>query len=322
MVYFALTTLLILIELLYLKLALKNNIFDKPNLRSSHITPTIRGGGIVIPLSVIFFFFISDFQYLYFVSGLMIISITSFYDDLRTLNNRIRIIIQIVALLLMFQELDFFDIEIWLIVVTLIVTLGAINAVNFMDGINGMSCTYGMVTLASIWYLDYFEFQIMPSPLFVSVLISLIVFATFNFRKHARCFAGDVGSISLGFVICFLLLSLIVSQQDLSIIVVLSVYGVDSVLTIIYRLLNKENIFKAHRKHLYQYLVNISGFPHLVVSTIYAVLQLSINLIFILNMKYLWFDPYTFLVFVLITLSSSYVFIKYNIKDNREISTL
>lgn len=316
MIYFGLATVLILIEIIYLKLAEKYKIFDTPNSRSSHVQTTIRGGGIVIPLSVLYFYFLNDFQHFHFFLGLMLISAISFYDDLKTLNNKLRIIVQIGAALLMFREIGFFEEGILLILIALVVTIGTINAVNFMDGINGMSCTYGIVALISIWYLNYFNFHIFESSLFISLLISLLVFGVFNFRKHARCFAGDVGSISLGFIICFLLLSLITSRQDLSLIVVLSVYGVDSVLTIIYRLLNKENIFTAHRKHLYQYLVNTVGLPHLIIATIYALLQLCINVIYILNMKHLWIDTYALLFFVLLVLSASYILIKYIIEED------
>ena len=113
-----------------------------------------------------------------------------------------------------------------------------------------------------------------------------MVFNYFNFRTKARCFAGDVGSISIAVIILFLLLKLILQEQNLIYILFLSVYGVDSVLTIIHRLFLKENIFKAHRHHLFQVLVHNLKIPHLLMSSIYMLIQGIICCIVIFNLQY------------------------------------
>ena len=109
-----------------------------------------------------------------------------------------------------------------------------------------------------------------------TVICSVMVFCFFNFRKKAKCFAGDVGSVSIAFIILFLIGKLIIQTGDFSWIVLLSVYGVDSVLTIIHRLILHENIGLPHRKHLYQIMANELKIPHVVVSAIYMALQLLI----------------------------------------------
>ena len=83
-----------------------------------------------------------------------------------------------------------------------------------------------------------------------TVVCSVLVFCFFNFRKKAKCFAGDVGAVSIAFILLFLIGRLIIETEDFSWIVLLSVYGVDSVLTIIHRLMLHENIGLPHRKHL------------------------------------------------------------------------
>src|SRR5690606_9440901 len=103
------------------------------------------------------------------------------------------------------------------------------------------------------------------------------VFAFFNFRQRAKCFAGDVGRVSMCFILVFVTVSLILATGNLIYILFFAVYGVDSVMTIIFRLLRRENIFKAHRTHLYQYLANEARGNRLVIATCYGVLQVGVG---------------------------------------------
>ena len=106
-----------------------------------------------------------------------------------------------------------------------------------------------------------------------TMMVAVLVFGVFNFRRKAKCFAGDVGAVSIAFVILFLLGRLILKTGDWSYIVFLAVYGVDSVLTIIHRLMLHENIGLPHRKHLYQIMANELKIPHMVVSLVYMLVQ-------------------------------------------------
>jgi UDP-N-acetylmuramyl pentapeptide phosphotransferase/UDP-N-acetylglucosamine-1-phosphate transferase len=259
----------------YFRIASHYNIIDKPNERSSHTAVTLRGGGIIFPIAALFGFFSTGINP-WFTFGLVAIAIVSFWDDVKNLPARIRIIVHLTAVSLMFYDLAMFNQPWWYITAAYILVIGTINAYNFMDGINGITGLYSLVLLISLAAAAGLLSPVLPLIVFVG--IGVLVFLFFNFRKRAKCFAGDVGSVSMAFIALFIILFLISETGNLKYILFLSVYGVDSVLTIIHRLILKENIFKAHRKHLYQYLSNQLKWPHLTVSAIYAVIQLVINI--------------------------------------------
>ncbi|WP_288242937.1 UDP-GlcNAc--UDP-phosphate GlcNAc-1-phosphate transferase, partial [uncultured Bacteroides sp.] len=174
---------------------------------------------------------------------------------------------------LMFYQWGLFSLSWWWIIVALIICTGIINAYNFMDGINGITGGYSLVVLVALAYINVQIIPFIEPALIYTVLCSVLVFCFFNFRKKAKCFAGDVGSVSIAFIILFLIGKLIITTGDFSWIVLLSVYGVDSVLTIIHRLMLHENIGLPHRKHMYQLMANELKMPHVVVSLIYMAVQ-------------------------------------------------
>jgi len=145
------------------------------------------------------------------------------------------------------------------------------------------------VVIGYLWYINTFEVAFVDNNLIFLVLIALSVFNIFNFRIKAKCFSGDVGSISIAFVIVFLLGLLIFKSKDISWIILLGLYGVDAILTIIHRIMLKENILKPHRKHMYQIRTNELKIPHLVVSGGYCVVQALIVVGFIVTeFRYLY----------------------------------
>jgi UDP-GlcNAc:undecaprenyl-phosphate GlcNAc-1-phosphate transferase len=267
--------------LFYFRLAVRFKIIDKPNQRSSHSRITIRGGGIIFPIAILLQALFSGFQYPLFTSGLLLISIVSFYDDLRPLSNKIRLLVHLLAVSLLFMQAGLMAYPVWIIIPVYILVIGTINAYNFMDGINGITGTYSLITLLSLYFINETQFVFVYSEWLIIVAISLLAFNFFNFRKKAKCFAGDVGSVSMAFIIIFFLLLLMLKTQDLKYIGLLLFYGLDTVSTIIFRLIRRENIFEAHRSHFYQYLVNVKGWPHLGVSTLYIVIQLLVNALII-----------------------------------------
>ena len=254
MIYVFLLLLLFVIEILYFKIADKYNITDNPNERSSHTKVTLRGGGVIFYIGVLIFFLMSNLQYPLFFVGLTLITVISFADDIKPQSASLRLIIQFSALILMFFQLHLGDFPWYYSIIALILFGGILNAYNFMDGINGITGIYSIVVMGSFWYINNYSIYFVDNRLIYLVLLSLVVFNFFNFRKNAICFAGDVGSISMAFIVVFLLGSLIVESQDFSYIVLLVVYGVEVVLTIIHRIILKENIIKPHRKHLFQIL--------------------------------------------------------------------
>ena len=281
MIYLLLFVLLFALQLLYFRIANKLNIIDKPNERSSHSRVTLRGGGIVFWISVLMYFVISGFANPWFFAGLTLISAISFADDITPQSPKLRLVVQFVALMLMCMQWQLFDYSWFFVVLALIVGVGVMNAFNFMDGINGITGGYSMAVLVSLWYVNNYQIFFVDNDLIYIVFIALLVFNFFNFRIKAKCFAGDVGAVSAAFILIFMLGLLIVKTGDFSYIAFLLVYGVDSVLTIIHRILLKENITEPHRKHLYQLLSNEMKVPQLLVSSIYAVLQLLISFGFI-----------------------------------------
>ena len=276
MYYLIILVLLFLAELFYFHIADKYNIIDKPNERSSHTRITLRGGGIIFYLGALAYFLTSQFEYPWFMLALTLVTAISFVDDIRSMSQGLRLVFHFTAMALMFYQWGLFSLPWWTLLIALIVCTGIINAYNFMDGINGITGGYSLVVLLSLAYINEEVTPFVEQDLIYTVIMSVLVFCFFNFRKKARCFAGDVGSVSIAFILLFLLGKLIIQTGDFSWIILLSVYGVDSVLTIFHRLMLHENIGLPHRKHLYQLMANELRIPHVAVSVIYMVLQFLI----------------------------------------------
>ena len=274
MLYILLFAILLGIELLYFKVADRFNIIDKPNERSSHSRITLRGGGIIFYFGALLYFIVNGGGFPFFMLGLTIITLVSFIDDIHSVSRRVRLVIQFTAMALLFYQWGLFGgTPWWYLIIALICCTGIINAYNFMDGINGITGGYSLVLLGSLFYINHSVIHFTDELLIVVMILAVLVFNIFNFRTSAKCFAGDVGAVAIAFVVLFLLGQLILLTKDFSYIILLAVYGVDSVLTIVHRLLLKENIFDAHRKHAYQILANELGWKHVSVSISYMILQ-------------------------------------------------
>lgn len=276
MLYLLLFPVFVWIMLLYFKIADHFNIIDQPNERSSHKEITIRGGGIIFLFAALAGVIIHHEFWMVFL-GVFVIGIISFIDDRITLSGRIRILFHLGAVTLLFMSLDVFQIfDWWISILLYVLVIGVINAYNFMDGINGITGAYSLVILSGLQYVNYQVFDFINPDLIWLPMLACLVFLFFNFRKRAKCFAGDVGSVTIAFWIIFLLMRLIFSTGQYSYVLFLAVYGVDTVLTIIHRLKLKQNIFDAHRLHFYQILANEQKWPQLLVSSVYALVQLGI----------------------------------------------
>lgn len=274
---------LLVLELIYFKIADKFNIIDKPNERSSHSTIVLRGGGIVFLQGAWVWSIFFGFPYFWFLLALTLVAGVSFVDDIRSLPDSVRLIVQFTAMGLMFYQLGLFSAEMWwMIVPALIICVGASNIINFMDGINGITGAYTLATLVPAFLLNRQEGFIEESMLIVAIL-SVLVFCLFNFRERgkAKCFAGDVGSLGAAFIMLFVIGMIVVKTMDPTWLLFLIVYGIDGVTTICHRILLHENLGKAHRKHTFQLMANELKMSHIIVSLIFAGLQLVINLGFV-----------------------------------------
>jgi len=203
----------------------------------------------------------------------------------------------------MFYQWGLFSLPWWTILVALIICTGIINAYNFMDGINGITGGYSLIILIALAYINRIYVPFVEPDLIYTMLCAVLVFNFFNFRKQARCFAGDVGSVSIAFVILFLIGSLIIKTENFGWLILLAVYGVDSVLTIVHRLMLHENIGLPHRKHLYQIMANELGIPHVVVSLVYMIAQIIIIIGYLYCQNY----GYWYLLGCILLLSGIYI---------------
>ena len=300
--YCIIAILLVIAELVYFKVAGHFNIIDKPNERSSHSTIVLRGGGVIFTLSMIVWAVLMIVQgnditgYLPFLCGLLLISGVSFWDDVKSLPDNVRLVAQFfsmgLAVWCIIQSSERIALEwYWILLIgiaALIVFVGATNIINFMDGINGITAGYSLAVLIPLLVLDVRGQMadgagFIDSSYLIVAIIGVLVFCIFNFRPKgkAKCFAGDVGSVGIAFIMLFAIGKLIVMTGDPSYLVLLMLYSVDSILTICHRIMLHENLGEAHRKHAYQLMCNELKIGHVKISLLYMCLQLAISLGFI-----------------------------------------
>ena len=327
MMYLAVFLVLFVLELIYFKIADRYNIIDKPNHRSAHTEITLRGGGIVFPIAFMLFFIISTWgklvhlplhdqaaenqNELLFGIGLLLLCTISFLDDLYDLSSKIRIVFHFISVTLLLAFLNAFVLlPIWAIPVLYILIIGILNAYNFMDGINGITGLYSLVTLLSLLYVNQNMVSFVDGDFIIYPILACLVFLFFNFRKKAKCFMGDVGSMGIAFWIIALIGLLILKTENFKYLFFLTRYGVDVVFTILERLKLKENIFEAHRRHLYQLFANEKKVSHLIISSFYAMIQLLIN-VFLINSN---FNLLLISLIVLIPIIIIYLFLKNDLK--------
>ena len=307
--YIVIFFILLIVELLYFRIADKFNIIDKPNERSSHTSVVLRGGGIIFLIGAWVWSLFYGFHYPWFLAGLTLVAGISFIDDIRGLPDSLRLVVQFVAAAMAFYQLDILHIELWWVVLlALIVYVGITNVINFMDGINGITAGYSLAVLIPLMLLNRRDGFVESSLIEVSIL-SVLVFCLFNFRPKgkAKCFAGDVGSIGIAFILLFILGKEILLTEDITYLVLLVVYGVDACLTIVHRIMLHENLGEAHRKHAYQLMANELKIGHVKVASFYMILQLVLSLFFIYGIPDTVVAHWIYLVAVVVVLAVAYV---------------
>ena len=300
--YTIIAVILLVAEICYFKIADKCNIIDKPNERSSHTKVVLRGGGIIFTIGLWIWSAFFGFQYPWLLAGVTLAAGISFVDDIHSLPDSVRLVVQFTAMFLVFQEIGLLSVEslglsvegqflsvvlLGLIVLAaLIVAVGGTNIFNFMDGINGITAGYSLAMLIPLLAVQGSKFNVQgyvePSYLIVAI-IGVLVFSIFNFRPRgkAKCFAGDVGSIGMALILVFAIGRLMLATGDVTWIVLFLVYGVDGMMTIFHRIMLHENLGEAHRKHAYQLMANELKMSHVVVSLLYMAIQLFVSLGFI-----------------------------------------
>ena len=325
MTYIVIFVLLLVAELVYFKVADKCNIIDKPNERSSHSTIVLRGGGIIFLIGAWVWSAFFGFPYPWFLAGLTLVAGVSFVDDIHSLPDSVRLVAQFAAAGMAFWQLGMLSGD-WFaqngivlgglfIVLALIVYVGATNVINFMDGINGITAGYSLAVLVPLWLVvsntELAELTEIKSLILVSIL-SVLVFCLFNFRPKgkAKCFAGDVGSIGIAFIMLFLIGRVIIATGDVTWLIFLLVYGVDGGLTIVHRIMLHENLGEAHRKHAFQLMANELHIGHVKVSLLYMAMQLAVSLGFICLCPATVPAHWLYLVCAFLVLAVAYVLFK------------
>lgn len=317
---------LLFLELIYFRIADKCNIIDKPNERSSHSSIVLRGGGIIFLIGVWVWSAFFGFQYPWFLSAVTLAAGISFVDDIRSLPDSVRLVVQFTAMGLMLYQLmgdsGELIVDAWwmwplLILGALIVCVGATNVINFMDGINGITAGYSLAVLAPLFLVSRSMAQVsgagfIDESYLVVAIIGVLVFCLFNFRPKgkAKCFAGDVGSIGIAFIMLFAIGKLIVQTGDVTYLIFLLVYGVDGCLTICHRVMLHENLGEAHRKHAFQLMANELKIGHVKVTLLYMAMQLIVSLGFIYLCPNTILAHWMYMVGVILVLSISYILFK------------
>ena len=314
--------LLLVAELVYFRIADKCNIIDKPNERSSHKSIVLRGGGIIFTIGLWIWSIVFGFQYPWLLAGVTLAAGISFVDDIHSLPDSLRLIVQFTAMFLVFQEIGLLHWDMWWIIpIALIAAVGGTNIFNFMDGVNGITAGYSLAMLIPITLVNRSIAFVEESYLIVAI-IGVLVFSLFNFRPRgkAKCFAGDVGSIGMALILVFCIGRLMMATGDVSWIVLFLVYGVDGVLTICHRIMLHENLGQAHRKHAYQLMANELKMSHVTVSIIYMGLQLAVSLGFIYLIPNTIVAHWIYLVTAALVLAVAYVLFKMKYYHLHEVS--
>ena len=330
LIYLLIFLLLLVAEIVYFRIADRYNIIDKPNERSSHSTIVLRGGGVIFLLSAWVWSAFFGLQYPWFLLGLTLVAGVSFVDDIRSLPDSVRLVVQFAAMGLTLFELfsmpgQFLESASWwmmvaFVVMGMVIFVGASNIINFMDGINGITGGYAAAVLVPLLIVNEGAMlkavngavSFVPSSLVITILLADVVFCLFNFRQKgkAKCFAGDVGSIGIAFLLLFLIGGLVMMTGDVTYFIFLLVYGVDGCLTICHRIMLHENLGEAHRKHAYQLMANELKIGHVTVSLIYMGIQLVISLGFIYLIPNTIVAHWVYLVGMFVMLAVAYVLFK------------
>lgn len=281
--YLAIVIVLFALELIYFRVAEYFNIIDKANERSSHTGVVLRGGGIIFILALWIWSIVYGFQYPLMLIGVTVAAGVSFLDDVHSLPILPRVIIQGLGVAVMLVDVGFVLPEHWLLAAfAWPASMFILNFHNFMDGINGITGGYAVAVLLPLLYLNQ-SLHFMADGFLEVTLIAVFVFCFYNFRKRAKCFAGDVGAVGIALILLFAVWRLLVATDNIPYLIFLSVFSGDAMLTMVHRVMLKEHPLTAHRKHMYQIMANELKIPHIVVSVIYMVVQLGISFTMILT---------------------------------------
>ena len=287
------------------EIAIKKELLDHPNERSSHTIPTPKGGGLAIivtfyiSLSYHFFTHAIDQKLFFALLSALPVIVVSLIDDFHPLSAKIRFGLQFFSAISALYALggvetfnfSLFSISgIWLNIIALFGIVWMTNLYNFLDGIDGYAAGEALFVALAI-------FLLFGNTLTLILALSVAGFLLFNWHK-ASIFMGDVGSAPLGFIFAVLMLYDANSPHFLAWLILLSLFWFDATYTLIRRALNREKLSQAHKKHLYQRL-NQAGFSHDKVVLMGLVFNLVLLLMLFLLPENLYFYLFSLLLVLL-----------------------
>jgi len=273
---------------IWLPLARRWKLIDAPNARSSHTVPTPRAGGISIVILVLAAIAIEPLIWNVDYRAARVLAATAtcialigFLDDIRSLGWRIRLIVQLTMAFVGvcgFGTISSFgplSLGILAIPATVLWITGLTNAYNFMDGLDGIAAIQAFAAAVGFTAIGLFTNDRLVTIASIAIAATAIGFLGHNWAP-ASVFMGDVASCFLGFV--FALLTVRIAQEGPSALIAGALFVwpflFDTITTFLQRLRRCENVFTAHRSHIYQRL-NIAGASHRRVSTVYGILALA-----------------------------------------------
>ena len=243
--------------------AVKKNVIDIPNARSSHSVPTPRGGGVAV---VLMFLAVLGYVnlWLLFIAGALV-ALIGWLDDHGHVKSIIRLMVHLLASVLVvyavggMPELTLFGFEVYLGlaggVLGVLALTWVLNLYNFMDGIDGIAGVEVVSSAGIAGLILWFSFGLYDQAwLHFYLVASALGFLIWNWPP-AKIFMGDAGSGFLGLMLGGLALQSSHSEQAMLWVwlILLGVFIVDATYTLIRRLLRGDKVFEAHRSHAYQY---------------------------------------------------------------------
>lgn len=274
-------------------------------------------GGVLFYVALLISFVVTGFQYPWFFIGLSLITLLSLMDDIKTQHWRLRMNVHTMAMLLMLYEWGLFQHYLIYGFMALIFCMWMVNAYTVMDKGHGMTVLHSLVTVLALWYINTFQKEFIQEGILEMLVLALLIFGAFNICKKPKIEPNSVGAVALAYTIVFLISMLVIKRREFGPVVLLAVYGVDTVLTFAHLLMNGKAVFQPHRMHLFQLLVDYVKLPPLLVACIYSSIQAVISVGYIFTNHRYW---YALTVFVVC--SVVYIFVRARIFKRHKIQMI
>lgn len=262
------------------KLAFKVGAVDNPSQRKVHSKPMPRLGGLAIYIGFVVMVLLTqpiNHQIIGLLLGGTIIALVGVVDDLMDISPKIKLAGQVVAACVLvafnidvsyithpFHEGEILSLKYFSIPVTILWVVGITNAVNLIDGLDGLAAGLATIAALTLAIVGYSEGQYLMVALALILAASTLGFLKYNFHP-AQIFMGDSGSMFLGFNLSALaIMGFVKSVTVISVFVPILILGIpifDTLFAIIRRYFNGQPIFKADKEHLHHCLLN-KGFSH------------------------------------------------------------